>query len=132
MSLNHTLQCITGVDKENSILVVTQKTTRDMDPLDVFSEKKPGRKKRVEGEDNGDVEMVSNEETESKKLRIRNSAVHLHFDQVQINHPKTRKIVDGSTCKYCKTIFINRVTTNLKSHLKSKHPEAFDEVNRKV
>ena len=83
------------------------------------------------GNEEGADDAELNEEETDQKLRVRSSAVHEHFDQVQISHPKTKKIVDGSTCKYCKTVFINRVTTNLKCHLKSKHPEAFDEVNRK-
>ena len=65
------------------------------------------------------------------RTRLRRSAVHDHFDQVQVLHPISKKTVDGSQCKECNATFTNRVATNLKAHLQSKHPEAFKEVLRK-
>ena len=99
--------------------------------MELESERKYTEHHVKRGDEEGADDAELNEEETDQKLRVRSSAVHEHFDKVQISHPKTKKIVDGSTCKYCKTVFINRVTTNLKCHLKSKHPEAFDEVNRK-
>ena len=65
------------------------------------------------------------------KTRLKRSAVHDHFDQVDVHHPATKKIVNGSQCKECKQTFANRVATNLKNHLQAKHPEAYDDVLRK-
>ena len=63
--------------------------------------------------------------------RVKNSVIHEHFYKVKIYHPVSKKPVNGSICKYCKYKFTNRVSTNLKSHLMSKHPEAFEEVQSK-
>ena len=80
-------------------------------------------------------EEVIIEESESKGFqncgRLFRSSVHEHFEKIQVSHPSSKKTVDGSNCKYCGTTLINRVSTNLKNHLKFKHPEVFDEVKRK-
>ena len=65
------------------------------------------------------------------KVRPRVSCVHEHFDQVRVTHPTTGKTSDGSTCKHCKFTLSNRVSTNLKNHLKSKHPETYEDVQSK-
>ena len=65
------------------------------------------------------------------KRRLPRSAVHDHFDQVQVEHPISKKTVNGSQCKECRATFTNRVSTNLKAHLQAKHPEAFEKVLRK-
>ena len=65
------------------------------------------------------------------RVRTRNSAVHDHFDQATVTNPTTKKSKDGSICRHCKVTLSNRISTNLKNHLKSQHPEAFDEVQRK-
>ena len=65
------------------------------------------------------------------KVRPRVSCVHEHFDKVKVTHPTTGKTSDGSTCKHCKFTLSNRVSTNLKSHLKSRHPETFEDVQSK-
>ena len=64
--------------------------------------------------------------------RLYRSSVHEHFDKVSVPHPSTKMTVAGSTCKYCAYTLINRVSTNLKNHLKFKHPEVFEEVKRKI
>lgn len=66
----------------------------------------------------------------SEKFRVRRSSVHGHFKKVRIFFPTTNKSSFGSICKHCKAKFTNRISTNLKLHLKSKHPEAFDQVQR--
>ena len=64
------------------------------------------------------------------RVSTRNSAVHGHFDQATVTNPTTKKTKDGSICRYCKVTLSHRFSTNLKNHLKSQHPEAFDEVQR--
>ena len=64
--------------------------------------------------------------------RVKNSVIHEHFHKVKLYHPVSKKPVNGSICKYCKAKFTNRVSTNLKSHLMSKHPQAFEEVQSKL
>ena len=64
-------------------------------------------------------------------VRTKNSAVHEHFDQATETNPTTKKTKDRSICRHCKVIFNNQKSTNLKNDLKSKHPEAFDEVQCK-
>ena len=66
------------------------------------------------------------------KIRVPRSAVHTYFDRVDVEHPKTKKIVDGSCCSLCKEAFLSRSSTNLKNHLMHKHPDAYDLVLRKV
>ena len=63
--------------------------------------------------------------------RAHRSAVHTYYEPVELQHPTTKKQVQGSLCNLCKSTFIHRIATNLKGHLKSKHPEAFDQVVRK-
>ena len=64
-------------------------------------------------------------------LRPHRSSVHGYFDQVELKHPSTKQIVSGSLCKFCKASFLHRISSNLKSHLRNKHPETFAEVARK-
>ena len=68
------------------------------------------------------------DESENKSPGKRSSAVHEHFYQVKILHPKTSQPVKGSRCKYCDAKFSNRISSNLQTHLKVKHPEAYNEV----
>ena len=69
------------------------------------------------------------DESNSNKIRnIRKSAVHEHYHRVKVLHPLTKKPVDGAVCKLCKSKFTSTVSTNLKSHLKGKHPEVYEEV----
>ena len=65
------------------------------------------------------------------KIRVPRSAVHTYFDKVDVEHPKTKKIVDGSSCSLCKEAFLSRSSTNLKNHLMHKHPDAYNLVLRK-
>ena len=65
------------------------------------------------------------------KIRVPRSAVHTYFDRVDVEHPKTKKIVDGSSCSLCKEAFLSRSSTNLKNHLMHKHPDAYNLVLRK-
>ena len=65
------------------------------------------------------------------KVRPKSSAVHLHYESVKILHPTNETNADGVVCLHCRVTLSSKVTTNLKSHLKSKHPEVFDEVQRK-
>ena len=91
-------------------------------------------------QDYDDVNSIENED-ESENLvsigikpktkRVKSSAVHDHFDKIKIIHPTTKKTSDGSICKHCKAKLSNRISTNLKNHLKCKHPEVFDEVQSK-
>ena len=90
--------------------------------------------------DDDDLETNENKDAENlvsisfklnRKQRVQRSAVHEHYNKVKIFHPDTEQHSDGSICKHCKAKFSNRVSTNLKLHLKSKHPEVFDEVQRK-
>ena len=68
-------------------------------------------------------------ESNSNEIRIkRKSAVHEHYNRVKILHLVTKKPIDGAVCKICKSQFTSRVSTNLKSHLKRKHPETYEEV----
>ena len=71
----------------------------------------------VENTDNADIE-----ESNSNKVRIHKSAVHEHYQRVKILHPVTEKPIDGAICNYCKSKYATLVATNLKSHLKRKHP----------
>ena len=90
--------------------------------------------------DDEDLVTTENKDTENlvsisfklnRKQRVQRSAVHEHYNKVKIFHPDTEQHSDGSICKHCTAKFSNRVSTNLKLHLKSKHPEVFDEVQRK-
>ena len=65
------------------------------------------------------------------KVRVRRSAVHSYFDRVDVEHPKTKKIVEGTSCTLCKEVFLSTISTNLKNHLQHKHPEAYELVLRK-
>ena len=65
------------------------------------------------------------------KIRVPRSAVHTYFDKVDVEHPKTKKIVDGSSCSLCKEAFLSRSSTNLKNHLMHKHPDAYNLVLHK-
>ena len=66
------------------------------------------------------------------KVRPRSSAVHSHYEAVKITNPTNASSSDGVICLHCRVTLTSKVTTNLKSHLKSKHPEVFDEVQRKL
>ena len=59
------------------------------------------------------------------------SSVHDHFDKIKIINKETKKILEGSMCKYCKSKFTGRISTNLKDHINRKHPEVFDKVQSK-
>ena len=65
------------------------------------------------------------------KVRVRRSAVHSYFDRVDVEHPKTKKIVEGTCCTLCKEVFLSIISTNLKNHSQHKHPEAYELVLRK-
>ena len=65
------------------------------------------------------------------KVRVVRSAVHAFFDQVELEHPKDKRKVDGSLCTLCRATFLSTSATNLKNHLSHKHPEAFEQVLRK-
>lgn len=90
--------------------------------------KKKSRKSIKILNDDTEEEIEDTESHGPKKSRLRYSSVHGHFDKVKISHPKTKKIIVGSCCKYCKSILSNKVSTNLKNHLQSMHPEAYDQV----
>ena len=78
---------------------------------------------------NGNNTLLGHEEEDYTNFtRVRGSSVHEHFDEVQIINPNTKKHVKGASCKYCKFKFLQKNTTNLKRHLKVKHPQAFEEV----
>ena len=76
------------------------------------------------------IKSLSNK-SNCTNLRLRHSAVHEHYHHVEVLHPSSQKVVDGSVCKYCQARFMTRVATNLKSHLKSKHPKVYEEVMQK-
>ena len=62
------------------------------------------------------------------RVRTRISAVHNHFDQATVTNPTTKKTKDGSICRLWE---VTLSSTNIKNHLKSQHPDAFDEVESK-
>ena len=62
--------------------------------------------------------------------RIIYSSCHKHFEEIDILHPKTRKRVKGSICRLCNFKFIRITSGNQKRHLKAKHPDLYDEVQR--
>ena len=79
----------------------------------------------------GKTERSAIDESNSNKIRIRRSTVHDHYHQVKFLNPITKKAKDGTVCKHCNSKFSNKITTNLKNHLKAKHPEAYEEVLQK-
>ena len=87
-----------------------------------------------DGEDEYEDENEVSKSVKSKLKgvkRLKKSSVHEHFDRIKIRHPKTNKTSDGAICKHCRSKFSNRISTNLKTHLKVKHPEAYDQVQSK-
>ena len=72
-----------------------------------------------------------NDKQEFTRTSVKRSSVHDHFDKVNVQHPKTKKTRGGVICKYCRRQFAHRISSNLKSHLQHKQPEAFYEVYQK-
>ena len=60
-----------------------------------------------------------------KKPKLSISKIHSEFTQVSVLDPKdSSKTVIKSKCKHCSFTLSGKNTTNLMTHLKSKHPAA--------
>ena len=119
--------------QSNNILDITEQIKHEHDDVepnenvdDLLTDQFGERENQEEDEVSIDIKSKS-----SFIKRVHKSAVHEHFDKVKMLHPTTNETLDGASCKYCKTNLVSRVATNLKAHLKAKHPEAYDEVQSK-
>ena len=88
--------------------------------------------------DNNDNEVIESTETEGpgpppvKKIKLNISSVHKHFKPMpNLYNPKSKTFCNGSYCESCDTVFYSSVATNLKRHLKQKHPAIFSQVESK-
>ena len=68
------------------------------------------------------------EQDSKKKLKVNYSSVHEEFEVFDYFHPGLETFTEGRRCKICKTVFSGKNSTNLKSHLKTKHNDAFQRV----
>ena len=90
--------------------------------------------------DNNDNEVIESTSTETegpgpppvKKVKLNISSVHKHFKPMpNLYNPKSKTFCNGSFCESCDTVFYSSVATNLKRHLKQKHPAIFSQVESK-
>ena len=64
-----------------------------------------------------------------KKIKINYSSVHEEFDIVEnYYHPTLEVFGVARKCKVCKFVIAGKSSTNLKSHLKAKHADAYERV----
>ena len=75
-----------------------------------------------------DSDSVFRPSTSSGEIRINSSAVHDEFSKLDILNPKLGKMVKGRKCNTCSKEMMSHSSTNLKNHLKSKHPDIFTKV----
>ena len=82
----------------------------------------PFRDRGVNEENSSDE--GNEEESTSKKVKLYSSSVHDEFE-IWLCTKKTGLEVEGRKCKHCIKSFTNKNPTNLKNHLRSKHPMVF-------
>ena len=85
----------------------------------------------VEDETADNLVSISIKSSGKRARSCYKSSVHDHFDKIKIINKETKKILEGSMCKYCQSKFTGRISTNLKDHINRKHPEVFDKVQSK-
>ena len=114
-----------------------QEIKEDYDDVNGYPQEEnedPPEEKKDPPEENDD--LLTNEDIKippliKRRTRIAKSVVYEYFYEVKIFHPVTKKPVLGAICRHCKEKYASRISTNLKRHLKTYHPEAFKEVESK-
>ena len=81
-----------------------------------------------DSDDDDEVLMV---DSSVKKPKLVSSCVHDEFLGIKVKKKGSQNETEGRKCKICSQTFINKNPTNLKNHLRSKHPETYTKVMKK-
>ena len=132
------LEGLFGVDKineetkyEGSLAIADNAIKEENNPVSDFQEKVTYKGLPLKSRKSKMAEVPQRKAKKDRKKRINASSVHQVFIPVAGEHPITKEIVLSSKCKYCDQVIIGKNPTNLKGHLQSFHPAAFDKVEGK-